>query len=364
MQPTMEILKKIEQSSKKNKDEVFTRLYRYLLRPDLYYQAYKNLYANKGAATKGVNDDTADGFSNDKIQSIISCLADGTYTPQPARREYIKKPNGKMRPLGIPTFTDKLVQEVLRMVLEAVYEPVFLKCSYGFRPNMGCHTALKDLKYQFNGTRWFVEGDIKGCFDNIDHQVLVSLINGKVKDSRLIQLIWKFIKAGYVEDWKYHKTYSGTPQGGVISPLFANIYLHELDKFVVKLAESFDKPKDQLYTEEYKKVGNKLRHVNKCLKTAKGEELTELLKRKKSLRAEMLKTPSKSQTDKKLKYIRYADDFIIGINGSMEDCKQIKQHLSDFIANVLKMELSEEKTLITHSNKYAYGKQFPQAELF
>ena len=192
----MEILENIKQNSARKKDEVFTRLYRYMLRPDLYYQAYQNLYANNGASTQGVNTDTADGFSKAKIDRIINMLTDETYTPQPARRTYIQKVNGKMRPLGIPTFTDKLVQEALRMILEAVYEPVFLDCSHGFRPNRSCHTALKSIKRGFNGIRWFVEGDIKGCFDNIDHTALVGIINSKIKDARLIKLIWKLLKAG------------------------------------------------------------------------------------------------------------------------------------------------------------------------
>lgn len=213
MKPTMEILENVKQNSARNKDEVFTRLYRYMLRPDLYYQAYQNLYANNGASTQGINEDTADGFSKAKIERIIKMLADETYTPHPARRTYIQKATGKMRPLGIPTFTDKLVQEVLRMILEAVYEPVFLDCSHGFRPNRSCHTALKSIKKGFNGIRWFVEGDIKGCFDNIDHSALVGIISSKIKDARLIKLIWKLLKAGYCEDWQYHMTYSGTPQG-------------------------------------------------------------------------------------------------------------------------------------------------------
>ena len=166
MQPTTEILARLNQNSKKHPEEVFTKLYRYLLRPDLYFIAYKHLYANNGAATNGVNDDTADGFSEAKIERIIKALASGTYTPNPVRRTYIRKSNGRLRPLGIPTFTDKLVQEVLRMVLEAIYEPVFLNCSHGFRPRRSCHTALKDLKHQFHGTRWFVEGDIKGTTVN------------------------------------------------------------------------------------------------------------------------------------------------------------------------------------------------------
>lgn len=145
MKPTAAILDNIRQSSKNNKEEVFTRLFRYLLRPDIYYLAYENLYANNGAATKGVSNDTADGFSEKKVQRIIQSLKDGSYSPSPVRRTYIPKRNGKLRPLGIPTFTDKLVQEALRMVLEAVYEPIFLPSSHGFRPNRSCHTALKDI---------------------------------------------------------------------------------------------------------------------------------------------------------------------------------------------------------------------------
>ena len=242
MKPTTEILARISQNSLANKEEVFTKLYRYLLRPDIYFVAYKNLYANSGAETKGVNEDTADGFSEAKIDRIIKALADETYQPMPVRRTYIQKKNNrkKLRPLGIPTFTDKLVQEVLRMILEAVYEPIFLDVSHGFRPKRSCHTALKQLRREFNGTRWLVEGDIKGCFDNINHAVLVGLLNNKIKDARITKLIYKFLKAGYLEDWQYHKTYSGTPQGGIISPLLANIYLHELDKFVMKLKSEFD----------------------------------------------------------------------------------------------------------------------------
>lgn len=353
MKPTIEILERILQNSKKNKDEVFTRLYRYMLRSDLYYLAYQKLYSNNGAATKGVNSDTADGFGEEKVQAIIKSLADETYTPKPARRTYIKKSNGKLRPLGIPAFTDKLVQQVLKMILEAVYEPLFLDCSHGFRPNRSCHTALKLVKLHFTGIRWFVEGDIKGCFDNIDHQTLVGFIGNKIKDARLIKLVWKMLKAGYCEDWKYFKTYSGTPQGGIISPLFANIYLHELDKYVAKLTDEYNKPGEALYTKEYLKLHGRICYINKKLRTATEAQKVELLKERKLLQKQQLATPSRSQTDKKLKYIRYADDFLIGVNGNREDCVAIKEKLTRFIASVLKMELSAEKTLITHSNEYA-----------
>ena len=355
MKPTTEILARISQNSLANKEEVFTKLYRYLLRPDIYFVAYKNLYANSGAATKGVNEDTADGFSEAKINSIIKALADETYQPMPVRRTYIQKKNNrkKLRPLGIPTFTDKLVQEVLRMILEAVYEPIFLDVSHGFRPKRSCHTALKQLRREFNGTRWFVEGDIKGCFDNINHAVLVGLLNNKIKDARITKLIYKFLKAGYLEDWQYHKTYSGTPQGGIISPLLANIYLHELDKFVMKLKSEFDTPGVGQITPEYRELHNEIKRLSYRLMKVTGEERKLVLAEYKLKRQKLMSIPCTAQTDKKLKYVRYADDFLIAVKGSREDCQWIKSKLAEFIGDELKMELSEDKTPITHSSKCA-----------
>lgn len=355
MKPTTEILARISQNSLANKEEVFTKLYRYLLRPDIYFVAYKNLYANSGAATKGVNEDTADGFSEAKIDSIIKALADETYQPMPVRRTYIQKKNNrkKLRPLGIPTFTEKLVQEVLRMILEAVYEPIFLDVSHGFRPKRSCHTALKQLRREFNGTRWFVEGDIKGCFDNIDHAVLVGLLNNKIKDARITKLIYKFLKAGYLEDWQYHKTYSGTPQGGIISPLLANIYLHELDKFVMKLKSEFDTPRVGQITPEYRELHNEIKRLSHRLTKVTCEEREMVLAEYKPKRQKLMTIPCTAQTDKKLKYVRYADDFLIAVKGNREDCQWIKSKLAEFIGDTLKMELSEDKTLITHSSKCA-----------
>ena len=355
MKPTTEILARISQNSLANKEEVFTKLYRYLLRPDIYFVAYKNLYANNGAATKGVTEDTADGFSEAKIDSIIKALADETYQPMPVRRTYIQKKNNrkKLRPLGIPTFTDKLVQEVLRMILEAVYEPIFLDVSHGFRPKRSCHTALKQLRREFNGTRWFVEGDIKGCFDNINHAVLVGLLSNKIKDARITKLIYKFLKAGYLENWQYHKTYSGTPQGGIISPLLANIYLHELDKFVMKLKSEFDTPGVGQITPEYRELHNEIKRLSHRLTKVTGEEREMVLAEYKSKRQKLMTIPCTAQTDKKLKYVRYADDFLIAVKGNREDCQWIKSKLAEFIGDTLKMELSEDKTLITHSSKCA-----------
>jgi len=353
MNPTMAILERIRKDSQASGDEVFTKLYRYLLRPDIYFEAYKNLYDNKGAATKGVDDDTADGFSEDKIANIIKQLSDESYQPKPARRTYIKKQNGKLRPLGIMSFTDKLVQESLRMILEAVFEPTFLCHSHGFRPGKSCQTALTEIKKEFSGARWFIEGDIKGCFDHIDHQTLVGIINRKIKDARLIKLIYKLLKAGYLENWDYYKTYSGTPQGSGCSPILSNIYLNELDKFVMGLKADFDVFENKNYTPEYRALNRKMLALHARIKRGKSGNRQQLIAEYKNTRKLKMKTPAKSQTDKKIKYTRYADDFIIGVNGNREDCVMIKRKLTEFIACTLKMELSDEKTLIKHSNEHA-----------
>ena len=354
MKPTVEILDRIRTNSGRNREEVFTKLYRYMLRPDMYYRAYQNLYANSGAATRGINDDTADGFCKEKVDQIIGSLADGSYTPKPVRRAYIaKKHSSKKRPLGIPTFTDKLVQEVLRMLLEAVYEPIFSYYSHGFRPNRSCHTALNSIKKEFTGVTWFIEGDIKGCFDNIDHHVLVGILGKKIKDARLIQLVWKFLKAGYMENWKYNSTYSGCPQGGIVSPLLANIYLNELDRFAEKAAKEFFKPKDKVRSDECNRLSVQIDAIHRKLKMAKGPEKAELLRQKKKLKLERTRVPCASKTDKVMKYIRYADDFIIGVKGDRQDCEMLKQLFSVFISETLHMELSDEKTLITHSSQSA-----------
>ena len=354
MKPTTEILERIRKSSTDHKDGVFTRLYRYLLREDVYMMAYKNLYANKGAATKGTDNDTADGFGKEYIDRIIAELSSGTYEPKPVRRTHIPKKNGSMRPLGIPSFKDKIVQDIIRMYLEAIYEPVFSDRSHGFRPNRSCHTALQQISRGFNGIKWFIEGDIRGCFDNINHPVLLSILTKKIKDSKFINLIRKFLKAGYMENWKYHATYSGTPQGGILSPILANIYLHELDLKMEELKKEFDKPAKRTQTHEYKAKDWEICKIRRKInETTDAEEKSALISELKRLRKELRKIPAKDPSDKKIVYVRYADDFLIGVNGTKEDCQKIKSLLKEFLAEHLRLELSDEKTKITHSSQCA-----------
>jgi len=210
------------------------RIYRELYDLDRFMQAYAKLYSNNGSMTPGVTAETVDGMSVDKMKAIILSLQNGSFQWAPTKRIYIPKKNGKKRPLGLPTWTDKLVQEVIRSILEPYFEAKFKDSSHGFRPERGCHTALADCKKKFKGANWFIEGDIKGCFDNIDHDVLIGILRESIDDERFLRLIGGMLKAGYLEAWTKHETFSGTPQGGVISPLFANVYLHELDEFVEK----------------------------------------------------------------------------------------------------------------------------------
>ncbi len=213
-------------------------LYRQLFNPQLYLLAYGRLYSNHGAMTPGVTGETVDGMSLDKIGRVIDALRHERYRFTPARRAYIPKKNGKVRPLGLPTWSDKLVSEVVRLLLETYYEPQFSDLSHGFRPRRGCHTALGKVADIWTGTTWFIEGDISDCFGSLDHQVLLSILAEKIHDNRFLRLLRNMLEAGYLEDWEWHATFSGAPQGGVASPILSNIYLDRLDKFVENVCYS------------------------------------------------------------------------------------------------------------------------------
>lgn len=208
------------------------RLYRQMFNPQLYLMAYGKLYANKGAMTPGVSGETVDGMSLAKIGAIIGALRAERYRWQPVKRVYIPKKNGKKRPLGLPAWSDKLVAEVVRLLLEAYYEPQFSGRSHGFRPARGCHTALSEVVEVWKGTHWFIEGDISDCFGSLDHEIMIKILAEKIHDGRFLRLIGHMLKAGYLEDWRWHATLSGSPQGGIASPVLSNIYLDRLDQYV------------------------------------------------------------------------------------------------------------------------------------
>ena len=335
----------------------FERLYRILFNEELFYVAYQKIASNGGSTTKGSDGRSIDGMSLARIETLIASLKDESYQPHPSRRVHIPKKNGKTRPLGIPAFEDKLVQEVVRMILEAIYEGHFETTSHGFRPKRSCHTALLHIQKTFSGAKWFIEGDIKGFFDNIDHDVLVGILRERISDDRFIRLIRKFLKAGYVEDWTFHNTYSGMPQGGIVSPILANIYLDKLDKYVKEYIRHFDMGTKRRPGKESNDLANeRKRTVRKLKKVKDGTEKAALVARLKAIEQERAAFPSGDEMDgsyRRLKYIRYADDFILGIIGSKEDALRIKEDIKSFLSESLALELSEEKTLITHTGKSA-----------
>lgn len=340
-----------------NPNYKFERLYRLLFNENLYALAYQMMSKKTGNMTKGTDGKTISGMSIKRIQSIIDKLRDESYHPHPAKRIYIPKKNGKQRPLGIPSFEDKLVQKVIQMILESIYEGSFEKCSHGFRPHRSCHTAMASIMEGFDGTRWFVEGDIKGFFDNIDHDIMIAILSERIADERFLRLIRKFLNAGYLEKWTFHKTFSGTPQGGIISPILANIYLDKLDKYVVEYISKFNKGDKRKRNPEYKRISSrKDKRVKKLKSEEDAEKRSILIEEIKFHHKEMQKLPATLDMDedfRRMRYVRYADDFLIGVIGSREDCVTIKEDIKKFLLDKLKLELSDEKTLITHGHDNA-----------
>lgn len=323
-------------------------IYRQLFNRELYLKAYAHLYANEGALTSGTTAETVDGMSLAEIDKLIEELRHERFRWTPVRRTYIEKKNStKKRPLGIPTWTDKLLQEVIHMILEAYYEPQFSFHSFGFRPGRGCHTALNEITTYWTGTRWFIEGDIRGCFDNLNHAVLLSILREKLHDNRFLRLIENLLHAGYLEDWRYNETLSGTPQGSVVSPILANIYLDRLDQFVEKVlipanTQGMERRRNPAWKSLKQRANYHARQGH--------HELA------RTLRKEMRKLPSGDPFDpefRRLRYVRYADDFLLGYIGSQPEAEEIKRRLGEFLRETLKLELSQEKTLITNATSEA-----------
>jgi group II intron reverse transcriptase/maturase len=321
------------------------RIYRMLFNKEFYLIAYQNIYSNDGAMTEGVNRETVDSMSLKKIDDIIDKLKTESYRWKPVKRVHIPKKNGKLRPLGLPTWSDKLLQEVIRLILEAYYEPQFSDKSHGFRKSRGCQPALEAIKSKdgWKSVKWFVEGDISDCFGSIDHEILIRIMEKKIVDNRFLRLIKNLLKSGYIDDWKYNSTISGCPQGGILSPLLSNIYMDILDKFV----EQHLMPK---YTFGTKRAENKeyVQLKNQIRKFQRQENWVKI----KEFRNRIQKMPSKDPNDqnfKRLYYIRYADDWLVGVSGNKSDAETIKEEIKQFLISTLKLNLSAEKTLITHA---------------
>ncbi len=320
------------------------RVYKLLFNPVLYLTAYGKIYRNNGATTPGTTSETVDSMSMEKINTIIEALRHERYRWNPTRRVYIEKKNStKKRPLSMPSWSDKLLQEVMRLLLNAYFEPRFSDHSHGFRPERGCHTALREIYQKWPGTIWFIEGDISACFDSLDHDILLSTLSEHIHDGRFIRLISDLLKTGYMEDWKQHETLSGCPQGGIISPILSNIYLDKLDKFVEEtLVPAYTGGTARRRNREYERLKlQAFRHRRK------GDAKTAAM-----LKRQMQQMPSIDPEDpdyRRLYYIRYADDFLLGFAGPKEEAEEIKQRLGKFLQDELKLELSKTKTLITHA---------------
>jgi group II intron reverse transcriptase/maturase len=322
-------------------------LYRQLFNPQLYLMAYGRIYSNQGAMTPGVTQETADGMSMDKINRIIDAMRHERYRFSPVRRIHIPKRNGKLRPLGLPSWSDKLVGEVVRLLLEAYYEPQFSDRSHGFRPGRGCHTALREVANTWSGTTWFVEADLADCFGSFDHENMVKILSEKIHDGRFLRLVKQMLTAGYLEDWRWNATLSGVPQGGVVSPVLSNIYLHKLDEFV----ETVLIPQ---HTRGSRRRDNPAYHAVKyefAQARRRGDRAAarDLLRRMRSMSSKDPRDPGY----RRLRYLRYADDEILGFTGPKAEAEQIQDRLAEFLRDELKLELSANKTLVTHARTRA-----------
>jgi group II intron reverse transcriptase/maturase len=323
------------------------RIYRQLFNPQLYLLAYGRVYANHGAMTPGADGETADGMSLAGIGRIIGALRHERYRFRPVKRAWIPKKNGKKRPLGLPSWSDKIVGEVIRLLLEAYYEPRFSGNSHGFRPGRGCHTALTDVAMTWTGTTWFIESDISDCFGSLDHGVMLSALAENINDNRFLRLIRQMLQAGYLEDWEWNATLSGVPQGGVVSPVLSNIYLDRMDKFAETiLMPEHTRGKARANNPAYKRAESATRRARRRGDRAAAREL---LRRQRSM-------PSMDPRDpgyRRLRYTRYADDALFGFTGPKAEAEKIRERLARFLRDDLKLELSKEKTLITHARTQA-----------
>lgn len=317
-------------------------LYRQLYNRQLYLVAYGNIYSNSGAMTPGVDGETADGMSLDRIDEIIEAIRFERYRFAPARRVYIPKKDGRLRPLGMPTWKDKLVAEVVRLLLQAYYEPRFSDHSHGFRPKRGCHTALREIENTWTGTTWFIELDITDCFGSLDHQVMLRTLGENIVDNRFLALVRNMLQAGYLEDWIYNATYSGAPQGGVASPILSNIYLDKMDEYVeTVLMPQYTRGAARTNNRTYSRLKEQLRRARRVGDPDQIRQLT----------AELRRLPSRDTNDpgyRRLRYIRYADDALLGFAGPKAEALQIKDQLIDFLRHHLALEANPAKTLLTH----------------
>ena len=345
---TLERLEHLQQLNS-NRQWVNHDVYRLMYREDLYIIAYERIKSKPGNMTPGTDEETLDGFSLQMIRGIIQDMRTEQFHFKPVRQQFIPKSNGKMRKLGIPCVRDKIVQEVMRMILEAIYDSPhgssFSDASHGFRPNRSCHTALEEFRGKWVGMNWFIEGDIRACFDELEHHTLITILQKKIQDQRFLNLIWKLLNAGYMDlHGEKKESLIGSPQGGLISPILANVYLHELDEFVEQLQTQREKGKKKHRDPNYARLSQQRGRMIKRGET-KTKAFKEIGKQLRSIPAMQVNDPDFIR----VRYLRYADDWIIGICGSQALAEDLKQQIKTVLWEKLKLTLSEEKTRITNA---------------
>lgn len=326
--------------NKKNKDHINDKLIHLISDPGTLTLAYELIKSKAGNMTQGETNETLDGLSNQWIQEVSAKLKSGRFNFTSMRRTYIKKKDNSDRPLTISSPRDKIVQKAIQLVLEPIFEPHFDDNSHGFRPNRGCHTALKQLQSWFHGVTWIVESNIQDCYDSMDHKTLLKIIGKRVRCIKTLALIKKGLECGIINLKTFSKTKVGTPQGSILSPLLCNIYLHELDKEIVTIQEEYGSPLSYKRRKppHYRKLQYEL---EKAVKTAKS--ITEIRK-----------IHSKDPFDPKFRrlfYLRYADDVIIGITGSYKDAEAILNRVRAFLNASLGLRLKDQKTKISNFKK-------------
>ena len=327
----------------------FDDLFNLIADPAFLLVAWDRVRGNKGAKTAGVDGRTAPSIAllvgvEAFLDELRSSIRDRSFRPLPVKERMIPKAGGKLRRLGIATIRDRVVQASLKLVLEPVFEADFLPCSYGFRPNRRAQDAVAEVRhFTSHSYEWIVEGDISDCFGSLDHEILVSTLTEHIHDGRFLQLIERMLKAGYLEDWQWHATLSGAPQGGIASPVMSNVYLDRLDRFVEQqLIPEYERGERRRKNPHYQHVTNEIAREKRH-----GDR--EAVRR---LRLERRTLPSQDPDDpgyRRLRYVRYCDDFLLGFAGPKREAEEIKEKIRAFLRDEFKLELSEAKTLITHA---------------
>jgi group II intron reverse transcriptase/maturase len=337
----LEELKKI---NKKNLGHINDKLIHIVSDVNTLILAYEYIKSKPGNSTPGVDSTTLDKINLEWFYNVSSKLKAGKFKFSPARRSYIPKRGNKKekRPLTISSPRDKVVQQAILFILEAVYEPSFWDYSHGSRPGRGTHTALKYIKYKFKESKWCIEADIESNFPNINHKILLNLLKKRITCPKFLSLIKNSIKAGYVENGKFFESNIGLFQGNITSPILNNVYLHELDSFMDGLINLFTCGKRRKKNPAY-------RRFSYLMEKAADDSFTI-----KNLRKQRRKLNSKDPFDrsfKRLYYVRYVDDFVVGVIGSREETVEIEDKIREFLKNRLKLTLSPEKTFITYFSK-------------